>query len=328
MFDLTLPTPVELAFEPINLCNAKCFCCPYTYLEKDKEYRGKRMTAEQIDTLLSQYAAGLKKHGIPPMKATVQPWRYSDPLVCKDLELVFELCKKHDLLVILTTNAVSFSEAKCDVMMKYIDNLDNIYISIIGHNKEEIKSMMGIDWDVTQARLKMVRDKYPSLSKLMRIGIKHQDQEPSKKRATAVVNKVQQLTLGKVKIKRNWLENRLSSNDFDPDNYDLKISEKQFVQGCSMVHGKILRRLEVMVDGTAVLCCDDATKQTNFGNVFEIGVEGVWKNLTEYHKLIYSQEFSEGKLNMMCNTCSRARFKWDDDRNNDIRQENAKYLRA
>lgn len=328
MFDLTLPTPVELAFEPINLCNAKCFCCPYTYLEKDKEYRGKRMTAEQIEMLLSQYAAGVKKHGIPPMKATVQPWRYSDPLVCKDLELVFELCKKHDLLVILTTNAVSFSEAKCDIMMKYIDNLDNIYISIIGHDRQEIKSMMGIDWDVTQARLKMVRDKYPELSRLMRIGIKHKDQEPSRKAGNEVMNRVQALTLGKVKIKRNWLENRLSNNDFDPDNYDLKISEKQFVQGCSMVHGKILRRLEVMVDGTAVLCCDDATKQTNFGNVFEIGVEGAWKNLTEYHKLIYSQEFGEGKLNMMCNTCSRARFKWDEHRNNGIRKENAKYYQA
>ena len=66
MFNLTLPTPVELAFEPINLCNAKCFCCPYTYLEKDKEYRGKRMSEEKIKVLLEDFASGIKRHNIDP----------------------------------------------------------------------------------------------------------------------------------------------------------------------------------------------------------------------------------------------------------------------
>ena len=128
MFDLTLPTPVELAFEPVNLCNAKCFCCPYTFLEKDREYRGKRMTPDQIETLITQFAEGVKRYHVPALKATVQPWRYSDPLVCRDLELVFELCERHDLMVVLTTNAVSFSEKKCDLMMRYIANLSLIHI--------------------------------------------------------------------------------------------------------------------------------------------------------------------------------------------------------
>lgn len=326
MFNLSMPTPVELAFEPVNLCNAKCFCCPYTFLEKDQEYRGKRMQADQIETLITQFAQGVKKHNVPKMRASVQPWRYSDPLVCRDLELVFELCKKHDLRVVLTTNAVSFSEKKCDIMMKYIDNLDLINISIIGFNEQEIREWMGIDWKVTQARLKMVKEKYPALSKKMNIGVKHKIQDPKKSFYGPVVSKIQELTLGKVKKKSKWLENRLSYNKFGDDGMEFKISEERFVQGCGLVNGKILRRLEVMVDGTAVLCCDDATKQTNFGNVFDIGVEGVWKKLTEYHNLIFSNTYSEGKQKMLCNNCSRAQFKWSDGRNKDIAEENQKYI--
>ena len=76
---------------------------------------------------------------------------------------------------------------------------------------------------------------------------------------------------------------------------------------------EIFRRLEVLVDGTAVLCCDDVDGKTNYGNVFEIGIEGVWQNLTKAHKLIFDQTYSKQKDNLICNTCARARFKWNDD---------------
>ena len=32
------PVPLALAFEPINLCNARCFCCPYTEFADDKSF--------------------------------------------------------------------------------------------------------------------------------------------------------------------------------------------------------------------------------------------------------------------------------------------------
>jgi uncharacterized Fe-S cluster-containing radical SAM superfamily protein len=313
MIDQTLPTPVELAFEPVNLCNAKCFCCPYTFLQEDKEYRGQKMSGPQIEELIGQFAAGLEKHKVPKMKATIQPWRYSDPLVCKDLELVFELAEKHDLKVIITTNAVSFSEKKCDIMKRYIKNLANINISIIGYNEKEIREYMDLDWNVTQARLRMVQKLYPELSQKMVIGVKNKIQHPTRKQYGPVIEKLQALTLGRVKKKVGWLENRLTYNKFEDDGVRMTINEDKFVQGCAMVHGKILRRLEVMVDGTAVLCCDDATKQTNFGNVFEIGIEGVWDRLREYHNMIYSKQYSDRKKNMICNTCSRAKFKWRDE---------------
>ena len=53
MFYKEIPLPIFIAFEPINLCNAKCYCCPYTTLSEDKTYHGKRMTREQIGQLLN-----------------------------------------------------------------------------------------------------------------------------------------------------------------------------------------------------------------------------------------------------------------------------------
>ena len=326
MFNLTLPTPIELAFEPINLCNAKCFCCPYTYLEKDKEYRGKRMSDERIKSLLEDFADCIKKHNIDPSKTIIKPWRYSDPLVCPSLELIFEICQSHNLKISLTTNAVSFGEKKCDLIEKYIDSIDRIDISIIGYNKEEIREWMDLDWDVTKARLRMIRDKYPSISRKMNIGLKHKIQDPERKHYAPVIQEIQKLTLGKVKKKSNWLENRLVYNKFDDDGLDFKISEKQFVKGCDMVHGKILRTLEVLVSGQAVLCCDDATGQTDFGNVFDIGVSGVWENVSQYHKLIYDNTYNDKKKNMMCNTCSRAKFEWNGTNTADIRTANQQFI--
>jgi len=286
------------------------------------------MTEEQITQLINQFARGLKKYNIDTTHSAVSPWRYSDPLVCPDLEIIFELCAKHNLKIVLTTNAVSFTEPKCKMLMKHLDVIKQINISIIGYTKDEIKEWMDIDWSVTQTRLKFIKDNYPQLSRKMNIGIKHKDQDPKKENYAPIVDKIQRLTLGKAKVKKNWLENRLVYNKFDHDGIEFKIDENKFVKGCSMVHGKILRRLEVMVDGTAVLCCDDATKQTNFGNVFEIGISGVWDKLKQYHNMLYSDKWHADKKQLICNTCSRAKFDWTIEYTQGIVDYNKKFTGA
>ena len=59
-----IPLPTSIAFEPINLCNAKCYCCPYTTLSEDKTYHGKAMSQEQIGTLLHDYGSLIKKYQV------------------------------------------------------------------------------------------------------------------------------------------------------------------------------------------------------------------------------------------------------------------------
>jgi hypothetical protein len=93
-------------------------------------------------------------------------------------------------------------------------------------------------------------------------------------------------------------------------------SPKSFVNGCGLTPGKILNRLEIMVSGRAALCCDMsydrnlAVEKVDYGNVFEIGIEGVWANLTKEHQLIFDQKFSEKKLKLICNNCDRSGIKF------------------
>ena len=52
----------------------------------------------------------------------------------------------------------------------------------------------------------------------------------------------------------------------------------------------------------------------------------MWKNVSEYHKQIFSNVYDESKKNMMCNTCSRARFEWSEERTKMIYDEHKKYV--
>ena len=65
------------------------------------------MSRDQIKALIEDYADLLAKHGAKPWSAMLSPWRYSDPLVCPDLEFIFELAHKYKMRVNITTNGVS-----------------------------------------------------------------------------------------------------------------------------------------------------------------------------------------------------------------------------
>jgi MoaA/NifB/PqqE/SkfB family radical SAM enzyme len=306
-----IPLPVSIAFEPINLCNAKCFCCPYTTLSEDKTYHGVKMTREQIGQLLDEYGSLIEKYKVKDYSCSILPWRYSDPLVQPDLEYVMSLCDKYKITVGLCTNGVSFTKKQCDILLKYEHLLGNIHMSVIGFTDKELWEYMKIKKDKTLSSLKFLKDNYPSLSKRIRIGIKHKNQKlmPSGK----ILQEYQDVILGKIKPKTNWAENRLGDGDGDwTEPFDAPISEKSYMVGCAMGGGRILRQMEIMVSGQVVLCCDDADGKTNYGNVFEIGIEQAWKNLQEEHKVIYDEKYSNQKKNLICNTCSRGKFlgKW------------------
>jgi len=307
----TVPLPTSIAFEPINLCNAKCYCCPYTTLSEDKTYHGQLMTKEQLGTLLHDYGSLIKKYKVKDYTCSVSPWRYSDPLVQPNLEYIMELCNHYKIKIGLCTNGVSFTKKQCEILNKYIHLTGNLHMSVIGHTEEELWEFMKIKKTKTLESLKFVKDNYPELSKKIRIGIKHKVQSATASAST--VAEYQNVILGKVKSKSNWVENRMGDGDGDwTKPYDTVIDKNNYMQGCSMGSGRILRKMEVLVNGQAVLCCDDAEGKTNYGNIFEIGIEGAWKNMQKEHEIIYAKEYSDNKKNLICNTCSRAKFnnKW------------------
>jgi hypothetical protein len=308
------PVPLALAFEPINLCNAKCFCCPYTEFSTDKTFITQKMSVEQITSMVEDWVRVLKKHNIKPKNAAMLPWRYSDPLVNPHLGTVLELADKHGLKVALTTNAVSFGKKQCDLLQKYIHTLNKIFVSVIGFTEQEVKEQMGISKKKTLQSLKFVRDNYPQISQLLEVAIKNKSQTlPSHHTIEEYQKRL--VSPGHAKGKGNWMSNRLGKGDdvWSPTpKKPWKPSEKSFVNGCNLTAGKILNRLEIMVSGRAALCCDMSydrnfpKEKVDYGNVFEIGIEGIWANLTKEHQLIYDQKFSDGKKKLICNDCNRA----------------------
>ena len=306
MFYQPIPLPTFIAFEPINLCNAKCFCCPYTTLSEDKSYHGKRMTKEQLTMLFDDYGSLIQKYGVEDWTCGVNPWRYSDPLVQPDLEHIMSLCDKYKIKVGITTNGISFGKKQCEIIQKYLHLLGSIHMSVIGHTAEELWDYMKIKKDKTLQSLRFVKENYPEISKKIKVGIKHKNQSIAV--PPEVYEEYQEVNLGKVRPKNQWLENRIGDGDGDwtaPFNW--KVNEQNFVTGCAMGGGRILRQMEILVDGQAVLCCDDADGKTNFGNVFKDGIEKVWRELSKFHNLIFDKKYSDQKHSMICNTCSRAK---------------------
>lgn len=303
-----IPIPLIIAFEPINLCNAKCYCCPYTRLSEDASYHGKRMTKENIGNLLNEYGALLKKYKVKPFKATIFPWRYSDPLVQPDLDYIMELADKHQIKVMLTTNAVSFTKKQCDIIQKYLHLIETIHVSVIGFSKDQIWELMKIKKEKTMASLKFLRDSYPQISAKLRVQIKHKQQV---KPPEEVLDEYRELVPeGKVKGKFFTVTNRLGDGDGDwTQPYKGKdVTADNFITGCAMKGGRVMRQMEILVDGQVVLCCDDADGKTNYGNVFSDGIETTWRNLQDEHTLIFEKKFSEDKKTLICNSCSRGRF--------------------
>jgi len=299
------PIPTGIAFEPINLCNAKCFCCPYTEYSKDKSYTSQRMSVEQITQLMNDFGGLLKKNNVPEWTAVVMPWRYSDPLVNPNLRTVFELADKHKVRVNLTTNAVSFVRRQCEIIQEYIHCVDNpIFISVIGYTEQEVWDQMKLRKEKVMKSLLYLKNKYPAISELLKVTLKNKNQ--TLKPDAVLMREYQSLVLGKVTSKVNWMSSRLGEGDgLWTKKFNWKPSPEKFVKGCGLTPGKILNRLELLVDGSGVLCCDMTYHQRDYGNVFDIGIEGVWKNLTKEHQLIYDTEWSEKKKELVCNQCSR-----------------------
>lgn len=297
-----LKFPTELEFEPIQLCNAKCFTCPYTFLEKEPDYKNVRMSRENIEVLLSDFGNLLKKNKYYGT-AFVNPFRFSDPLICPDLDLVFEQAKKFNFKIRITTNGVSFNEKTGYLLNKYINHIhENVSISVIGSTVKKVKKNMSVNLDLTLIRLKDISKKYPELTKKITIGLAEVEKSQEENFEFAELSKKFNSMGIKTYIKKNWIYNRINGEIKDQD-------EQNFIKGCGLFKNKPLRRIEVKVDGSVVLCDDDADGRKVFGNVFKEGIEKIWQGpLLKEHLLIYQKDYSENKKNLICKTCSRAQW--------------------
>ena len=266
-----LKFPTELEFEPIQLCNAMCFTCPYTFLQENRDYRGKKMGRDNINILLKNFGELLIKNSYKG-KSFVNPFRYSDPLVNPDLDLVFENAKKFKFNVRITTNGVSFTENKSKLINDFITNVEGkIRISVIGSTSEKIKKYMNVNLDVTLSRLENVKIKFPELASKIKVGLAEVDGTEEEDFEFYNLEKMFFSIGYETYRKKKWIHNRIDGQSENQSKY-------KFILGCNLFQNKLLRRMEIMCDGSVVLCDDDAVGRKKFGNVFEEGIEKIWNN--------------------------------------------------
>ena len=305
MFLPRLKFPTELEFEPVTLCNARCFTCPYTQLSKNKSYYQK-MDKDKIEFLLDDFGSLARNHFKYGGKMILNPYRFSDPLVCKDLELILKISKKFGIAVQITTNAVSFNEYYTSLLEEYIETLnDDISISVLGSNESEVKNYMDISLDRTFSNLEKLSSKKLNINKKIIISLR----EITGTEAETQGNKELQRLFSKLgfrtKVKKNWIHNRING-------IAVKQSDTRFVNGCKLYENKLIRRMEVMVNGDVALCDDDAEGKKIFGNVFNEGIFKIWNGkLLEEHKNIFQNRYNKSKENLICMNCSRAIFNSD-----------------
>jgi hypothetical protein len=302
--------PTSMAFEPIQVCNANCYCCPYTWLSKNKEYTKQKMNNEQIINLIDIFGSIRKKFNYQgPLR--ISPYRYSDPLACKNLDLILKQSKKYNLLVSITTNAVSLNYTNIKLLKKYQKQIEHITISIIGHDENSVNQRMGISLEKTKKNILFLKEIEKSLLSVLKIHLRYTENTLEEKKGIEELKQFfnDNLTKKNVTVQNEWLSNRI---DYDMKSFNTikviprKINEKpakNFVIGCQK---RITSRLEVMVNGDVVLCCDDSENLKCFGNIFKEDLEIIWHRLVIEHNIIFEKKYINEKQDLICNTCSRA----------------------
>ena len=59
--------------------------------------------------------------------------------------------------------------------------------------------------------------------------------------------------------------------------------------------------MEVMYDGSVVLCCDDSTGSMVLGNVFKQTIDQIWNgSVKEAHRNLYSETLNAPKICVGC----------------------------
>ena len=207
-----------------------------------------------------------------------------------------------------------FIKKNIEILEKNIDKISDISISIIGSDQESVKKYMAVSLKKTLSRLEYLSlNNSPLIKKMMVRPKQVTNSKEEKVKIDILVKSIKKMGF-KCSSKKDWQANRVETNKAWSDKTN---KQKGFVVNCGLTAKKglphrILRRVEVAYDGDVLLCCDDATKQKVFGNVFKEGLINIWNGaLLKEHQILFSSENILEKKSLICNNCSRAKLSWD-----------------
>ena len=247
-------------------------------------------------------------------RLTLNPFRFSDPLLCKDLDLIFEYAQIYKLSIVLSTNGVGLTQKNAGILASNKNCIRKISISFIGSDKVSVQKYMGISLEKVLRNIKNICEIFPELGSIFHLSFRVVDNTVEEDQIIKDLKyQCENLGVKRTTIRDEWITNRVNHSQFDADGKPSKVgkflqSPDSFTSGCSWGN-KLQKRLEVMVNGDIVLCCDDAERNKVFGNVFTQSISEIWNGtLKSEREIIFSKSFNTKKNELICSTCSRAEW--------------------
>jgi radical SAM protein with 4Fe4S-binding SPASM domain len=260
-------------------CNLKCPCCFVHSIDKnvDKHNLQGTMPLEKVDGILEQ---------VRDFKSLINPYRFSEPLINKEVRRYYSLIKEKGLPLLINTNGLLLDK---DLAQFFVGiKMDAISFSIDAFTKETLMKVRGTDeLDKIKKAVFTMLDARGDLP-YPRIGVSYVLSETNQHEHDDFV-----------KFWLEYVDVVRVNRQFDDSNRirGIEVPEKRVP--CYAIYNKMV----IDFKGDVLLCTTDAFVKAKVGNVFENSVKDIWlgEKLTEFRHYHETGQFDKLPLCRDCN---------------------------
>lgn len=270
--------PPRVIMDLAITCNLRCSMCLVWGSEDENAVDSVKgaMALKEAQRVLQQLESN---------KPLIHPALWGEPLLAPHFREVVQDAKERGMPVALNTNGLALS----DSLLRFIIEVgvDSIMFSVDAVTKETLKTVRGVDKLAKIERaVKRLLDARGE-ARVPRIGVSFTIQDANRHEEAAFVKRWAHV-VDVIRIGHVFNEGRFQD-----------IPEPKKRKPCQALY----LTMPIHNDGTVTVCCLDSFRQTNLGNVFEDGVEAVWRGekFEEIRRLHEEGRFDEVPVCRDCN---------------------------
>ncbi len=261
-------------------CNLKCPMCFMHSKSNTKsdtsKYKG-IMPFENFCKILDELKGS---------QTTINPYRFTEPLMIKNLRECIVATKDRNLSIALDTNGLLLTKELADFFV--IKGLDSITFSIDAMTNDTLEKVRGVrEMEKIKAAVFMMLDARKE-SPSPRIGVSFVESESNRQEKKAFIdywiNHVDVIRVNKMFDTKKVIK-------------DLHVPRHRFP--CYALYSKMV----INFNGDVTICTTDAFNVVNVGNVFKDGVKKVW-NSPELNTIRHYHETGQFEKLPFCQDCN------------------------
>lgn len=283
--------PYNYVIEPTNICNLQCPLCS-TGVGAETRDKGK-MTLENFKKFIDE---------IKDVAVQISLQNWGESTLVKDLSLMIKYAADNKIFINLSTNfSINYSKNYLEELMK--SGLGVLLIDVDGTTNEVYKKYrVSGDLDKVVDNIRTVvkfkkenNIKYPIIKTKMLV-MKHNEHQINDFKKLSKELGVDQIELGNIQINpktaKNWLPN-------NPEYKYASYEQSRDVEPCHWPWSGMV----VNWNGDVSPCCIVDDSNSDFGNIFDVGLDKLWNN--EYYISARSEFAKEKEMTKftICNMC-------------------------